>query len=220
MCESITPTRSGTSSQSTTGTASTTPLGVFKEPVQSLSDKLNVKLSLMMAALEDKMDAVRTIPPLLQQMSAMEADLKKIPLLGNAVRAVAKWDFEGLKTAMTAMKQTVETAWTDTRDAMAKNLKEALAANLKQILERFSGARETAADHYAKLQASHAEGTAVLKSLTALLTAFRAKLAELDEVMTNYKKHIDEVYWAVQSMAEQVAELHYGQTRCWIAWRP
>ena len=71
---------------------------------------------------------------------------------------------------MAAGKQAVETASTDTRDAMAKSLKEALASNLKQIRERFTAARETATDHYAKLQASHAEGTAVLKSHTALLT--------------------------------------------------
>ena len=81
--------RNGTSSQSTTSTASTTPLEAFKELVQSLSDKLHVKLFQMMATLADKMDAVGTIPPLLQQVSAMEADLKKIPLLGNAVSTVA-----------------------------------------------------------------------------------------------------------------------------------
>ena len=39
------------------------PLGAFRELVQSLSDKLHTRVAEMMATMEDKMEALASLPP-------------------------------------------------------------------------------------------------------------------------------------------------------------
>ena len=102
---------------------------------------------------------------------------------------------------------------TAARDAATAGCKEAMQATYKQISKRFANAREKAADHYQMLQASHAEATAVLKSHTSLLTSFRAKIAEREEGITSYKKHVDELYGTIQSREERLVKLQEGQGR-------
>ena len=79
--------------------------------------------------------------------------------------------------------------------------------------ERFTAARETASEHFQKSQASNAEGNAVLKSHTQLLTAFRNKIQELEDKIPGYRKHVDELGDYLQSMEERVAELQDGMSQ-------
>ena len=100
-----------------------------------------------------------------------------------------------------------------TKDTVMASLKELFAGHWKQMQERFTAARETASEHFQKLQASNAEGNAVLKSHTQLLTAFRTKIQELEDVITGYRKHVDELGGHLQSMEERVAELQDGMSK-------
>ena len=174
-------------------------LQAFKELVQSLSDKVQSKLAAMMGTLEDKLEAITTLPPLVQQMAAMEENVKKLPAITKAVGTIAKWDPETNSTALAAVKQAVENSFAATKDTVMASLKELFAGHWKQMQERFTAARETASEHFQKLQASNAEGNAVLKSHTQLLTAFRTKIQELEDVITGYRKHVDELGGYLQS---------------------
>ena len=136
------------------------------------------------------MEAITTLPTLIQQISAMEPQLKKITAVATAIATMSKWDVEGLKTMVGNVKQAVEASCTSTR--------EAIATHLKQVQDRFSLAREIAADHYQKLQAANAESSAVMKSHASLLSSFRAKQTEFEEILTNYRKHLDELAGSVQ----------------------
>ena len=48
----------------------------YRELVQSLSDKLQTRLTEMLQTVED-VEALMTLPPLLQQISALEGDARK-----------------------------------------------------------------------------------------------------------------------------------------------
>ena len=60
---------------------------------------------------------------------------------------------------------------------------------------------------YQKLQAANAEGSAVMKSHTSLLSSFRAKQTEFEEILANYRKHLDELAGSVPSVEERLSEL-------------
>ena len=184
-------------------------LEAFKDLVQSMSDKLQRRLTEVATTLEDKMEAITTLPTLIQQISAMEPQLKKITAVATAIATMSKWDVEGLKTMVGNVKQAVEASCTSTREATAALLKELMATHLKQVQDRFASARETAAEHYQKIQAANAEGSAVMKSHTSLLSSFRAKQTEFEEILTNCRKHLGRV----QGVEERVSELGEGQQR-------
>ena len=178
-----------------------------------MSDKLQRRLTEIVATLEDKMEAITTLPTLIQQISAMEPQLKKISAAATAIATMSKWDVEGPKTMVGNVKQAVEASCTGTRDAMAALLKDMMAAHLKQVHDRFASARETAAEHYQKLQAANAEGSAVMKSHTSLLSSLRAKQTEFEEIRTNYRKHIDELAGNIQGVEERLTDLQDRQQR-------
>ena len=175
-------------------------LEAFKELVQSMSDKFHRRLTEVFATLENKMEAITTLPALMQQISAMEPQLKQISAVAAAVAKMSKWDVEGLKTMIGNVKQAVEASCNGTKEAMAALLKDTMATELKQVQDRFAAARETAAEHFQKLQAANAEGSAVMESHTSLLSSFRAKQTEFEEILTNYRKHLDELAGNVQSL--------------------
>ena len=185
-------------------------LQAFKKLVQSLSDKVQSKLADMMGTLEDKLEAITTLPPLVQQTAALEENVQKLPAIAKAVGTIAKWDPETNSTALAAIKQAVENSFAATKDTVMASLKELFAGHWKQMQERFTAARETASEHFQKLQASNAEGNAVLTSHTQLLTAFRTKIQELEAV---YRKHVDELGGHLQSIEESVAELQDGMSK-------
>ena len=52
-----------------------------------------------------------------------------------------------------------------------------------------------------------------MKSHSALLTGYRAKLLEFKESLAGFKRHIDELYGTAQALEERQAELQEGQNR-------
>ena len=96
---------------------------------------------------------------------------------------------------------------------MAALMIDMMATHLKQVQDRFASARETAAEQYQKLQAANAEGSAVMKIHTSLLSSFRAKQPEFEEILTNYHKHIDGLAGNIQGVEESLTELQDGQQR-------
>ena len=61
-------------------------------------------MSEALASLEDRLEAVTTLPPLVQQISAMEADLRKLAPLATVISSGPKIDIDGFKAALLAVK--------------------------------------------------------------------------------------------------------------------
>ena len=115
-----------------------------------MSDKLQRRLTEIVATLEDKMEAITTLPTLIQQISAMEPQLKKISAAATAIATMSKWDVEGPKTMVGNVKQAVEASCTGTRDAMAASGQPTLFAPSTAMQSRQTTLDPTALMHMAE----------------------------------------------------------------------
>ena len=73
--------------------------------------------------------------------------------------------------------------------------------------------RETPSENFQKLSTMHGETTSLVKSHSALLTGFRAKMLEFEESIAACMRQVDELFGSMQALEERQAEFQEGQNR-------
>ena len=140
--------------------------------------------------------------------------------MAPALDALRKMDFDAVKTTVVGLQKRIEGSYAATKDGVIANVKEQIGGALKQNLDRLGGAREAASENFQKLSTMHGETTSLVKSHSALLTGFRAKMLELrlknpllDSRAMLMSSMVDELYGSLQALEEGQAELQEGQNR-------